>query len=400
MAAQTWPGGSCLRSQSFAYITKRCPRQLRALAGVVQASFLRPAILVMPYAWFHVRGPRENHVLKSLIIVNDKSSAPVELIMPVNLDKPQQWKADIIRSVDMYNDWFMKFAPKAFRTTRIQTTKDVESTLRSTDNMTNVQPALLRVHPEILPTLRMSACPPLAVDRLIGLARVSTNLVKCMELKKALPERMEPAEIDSQLAKISGTIEKMADPDIFVWLGRKDLATEAEIHRAATIVADRLCGAVANPIIRNAQEKRQLAAIKSWLEVHEYRQIARGDGTRFDEMAPGTFSFRMNVPVKLEGGRTTVNIPVDAVIMPKKAKRGRLPIFFEAKSAGDFTNTNKRRKEEAIKMAQLRSNYGIKVQFNLFLCGYFDSGYLGYEAAEGIDWVWEHRMDDLALFGF
>ncbi|MEE8514456.1 MAG: XamI family restriction endonuclease, partial [Gammaproteobacteria bacterium] len=43
--------------------------------------------------------------------------------------------------------------------------------------------------------------------------------------------------------------------------------------------------------------------------------------------------------------------------------------------------------------------YGRKVQFNLFLCGYFDSGYLGYEAAEGIDWVWEHRIDDLALFG-
>jgi hypothetical protein len=35
----------------------------------------------------------------------------------------------------------------------------------------------------------------------------------------------------------------------------------------------------------------------------------------------------------------------------------------------------------------------------LFLCGYFGSDYLGYEAAEGIDWVWEHRMDDLAKIG-
>ena len=31
--------------------------------------------------------------------------------------------------------------------------------------------------------------------------------------------------------------------------------------------------------------------------------------------------------------------------------------------------------------------------------GYFDSGYLGYEAAEGIDWVWEHRIDDFEDFG-
>lgn len=319
--------------------------------------------------------------------------------MPVNLNKPQQWKADIIRSVDMYNDWFMNFAPEAFRTTRTQTTRDVESTLDSTDSFTNVRPALIKAHPEILPTLRMSACPPLAVDRLIDLAGVPSNLVKRLELKKSLPERTPATEVDSQLAKISGIIERMADPDIFVWLRRKEPPTREEVRRAATIVADRLCGAVSSPIIRNAQEKRQLAAIKAWLEARGYEQISHGDGTRFDQMTPGTFGFRMNVPVKLEGGRTTVNIPVDAVIMPKKSRRGRLPLFFEAKSAGDFTNTNKRRKEEALKMSQLRGNYGNRVQFNLFLCGYFDSGYLGYEAAEEIDWVWEHRISDLALFG-
>jgi len=74
-------------------------------------------------------------------------------------------------------------------------------------------------------------------------------------------------------------------------------------------------------------------------------------------------------------------------------------MLIEAKSAGDFTNTNKRRKEEAVKISQLRRTYGPRVQFILFLCGYFDSGYLGYEAAEGIDWVWEHRIDDLKKFG-
>lgn len=317
--------------------------------------------------------------------------------MPVNLDKPQNWKADIAKSVDMYNDWFMQFAPKAFRETRIETTKTVEATLHATDNLTNIKPAILRQHPQALSTLRMSTCPPIAVDRLIGLAGVSPSLVKTMELDHKLPPRMSAAALNVDLEKIGTIIEKMADPDIFVWLGRGTPATETEIHRAATIVADRLCGAVANPIIRNAQEKRQLAAIKAWLEARQYRQVPVG--TRFDAMPPGTFSFRMNVPVKLEGGVTTINIPVDAVIKPLKSAPDELPIFIEAKSAGDFTNTNKRRKEEAVKMAQLRSNYGGQVRFNLFLCGYFDSGYLGYEAAEGIDWVWEHRIDDLAEFG-
>lgn len=318
---------------------------------------------------------------------------------PVNLDKPQQWKGDIAASVDMYNDWFMRFAPEAFRSTRIQTTKDVEAALLVTAQLTDIKPTVLRQHPEILPTLRMSTCPPIAVDRLIGLAGVTPSFIKTIEDKKSLPPRMADSEADAQLAKIAAIIGHMTDPDIFVWLGRSEPASAEETHRAATIVADRLCGAVANPIIRNAQEKRQLAAIKSWLEARGYKQLPVGDSTKFDAMPPGTFSFRMNVPVKLEGGQRSVNIPVDAVIMSKTANPDDLPIFLEAKSAGDFTNVNKRRKEEAAKMGQLRNTYGSRVRFNLFLCGYFDSGYLGYEAAEGIDWVWEHRINDLAQFG-
>jgi type II restriction enzyme len=299
--------------------------------------------------------------------------------MAVNIDKPTRWKADIAKSVDMYNDWFMKFAPVAFRTTRMKTTIDVQASLHSTNNFINLGPEIIRSHPQILPTLRMSTCPPLAVDRLIGLAGVSANLVKRMELKKKLTANSTSPAVNADLAKIAAIIVKLADPDIFVWLGRKEPPTESEIHRAATIIADRLCGAVANPIIRNAQEKRQLAAIKAWLEARGYKQL-QNDGTKFDVMPPGTFAFRMNVPVKLEGGKHTVNIPIDAAIMPKSAKKESFPILFEAKSAGDFTNTNKRRKEEAIKMGQLRRNYGKKARFNLFLCGYFDSGYLGYEA--------------------
>ena len=318
--------------------------------------------------------------------------------MGVNRDKPDRWKEDIIKSVDMYNDWFMNFAPDAFRKTRIQTTKDVEATLKATNNLADIRPEILREHPEALPTMRMSTCPPIAVDRLIGLAKVSKSMVMRIEKERKLPVRMSDAQLDEELTKIGDIIEKMADPDIFVWLGRTEPATETEIHRAATIVADRLCGAVANPIIRNAQEQRQLAAIAAWLEARDYRQIEAGERAVFDEMRPGTFSFRLNVPVQLEGGQS-INISVDAAIMPKGARQGELPMLIEAKSAGDFTNVNKRRKEEAVKMAQLRSTYGNEVRFNLFLCGYFDSGYLGYEAAEGIDWVWEHRIDDLAGFG-
>ena len=319
--------------------------------------------------------------------------------MAVNRDKPDRWKRDIAQSVDMYNDWFMRFAPKAYRTTRVQTTKDVEATLKSTENLTNVGVELLRANPSVLPSLRMSTCPPLAVDRLIGLAGVSGNLVKVMERDNRLPPRMSRRETDKDLEKIGKIIEKMADPDVFVWLERGDDPSDQELYRAATIVADRLCGAVANPIVRNAQEKRQLAAIGKWLNALGYKHLPAGEGTKYDDMEPGTFSYRLNVPVEQDGTAKIVNIPVDAVVMPKAAKADDLPLLIEAKSAGDFTNVNKRRKEEAAKMSLLRRTYGDEVRYILFLCGYFDSGYLGYEAAEGIDWVWEHRINDLGEFG-
>lgn len=316
---------------------------------------------------------------------------------PVNRDKVDQWKADVVESVDLYNSWFMEFAPKAFRETRIETTKQVEADLKRTQNLTDISPDLLIEHPDVVQMLRMTTCPPIARDRLTGLAGLNASLLSSMEDKKQIPPRMAKAVVRQEMEKIGTIIEKLADPDIFVWLNRDEAPTEAEVHRAATIVADRLCGAVTNPIIRNAQEQRQLAIINAWLQERGYSRLDAGSGIGFRDMPPGTFSFRMNVPVYKEDGKK-VNLPVDAVIMRKNAKPGDMPLLIEAKSAGDFTNVNKRRKEEAQKMHQLLAAYGADVEFALFLCGYFDTGYLGYEAAEGIDWVWEHRVDDLAEF--
>jgi len=320
--------------------------------------------------------------------------------MSVNNNNPSQWKSDIAKSVDLYNSWFMEFAPKAFRETRITTAKQVQNALKYTNNLSDLSPELLKEHPEVLPILRMSTCPPVARDRLVGLSGISKNLVISMEDKDSprMPQRMPQEKLDADLMKICEIIRKMADPDIFVWLGRSSNPTEQEISRAATIVADRLCGAVTDPIIRNAQEKRQLSLIAEWLKVKGYHEVKN---PKFDKMAAGTFSFRTNIPIVRDGfdEQVKVNIPIDVMIMPFSASSDEMPTLIEAKSAGDFTNVNKRRKEEAQKMSQLRYTYGSKIRLVLFLCGYFDSGYLGYEAAEGIDWIWEHRIDDMQLFG-
>ncbi len=313
----------------------------------------------------------------------------------INADKPYLWKADIAASVDQFNRWFMQFAPIAFRSTRVETTEEVKSALLTTADLRNVNPATLKQTPGALPTLRMCTAPPLAVDRLVGLSGASKSLIGSMEEGK-LASRMKAELLDENLTKVCRVLVKLLDRDIFPWLDAGKTPTEHERDRASTIIADRRCSAVANPIVRNAQEKRQLKMIGEWLGARGYQKKAHPVGKPLTEMEPGTYAFRMNLPV---GKALKVNIPVDVVIQPKKSRRHRLPTLIEAKSAGDFTNTNKRRKEEATKIHQLQATYGTKVPFVLFLCGYFGSDYLGYEAAEGLDWVCEHRIDDLTKLG-
>ncbi len=317
--------------------------------------------------------------------------------MGVNLDKPGRWKPDIARSVDLYNDWFMKFAPKAYRESRARTAREVEATLKATDNLRNVKPEILRENPAVLPTLRMATCPPLARDRLSGLSRVPRTIVNRLDKEHKLPARMAASALNGQLRKIGAVIEKLAGHDLCSWLERGAVPTAAELERASTVIADRLCGATADPIIRNAQEARQLKLIGQWLNERGYRPAPAGRGVKFETLPAGSCAFRLNVPA--DEGERRINIPVDVAIKPKTASARDCPICIAAKSAGDFANVNKRRKEEAQKMSQLRRTYGDRVQYLLFLCGYVDSGYLGYEASEGIDWVWEHRTDDLAEFG-
>ena len=313
----------------------------------------------------------------------------------INNNQPHIWKADTRASVDFYNNWFMRFAPQAFRESRIDATKMVEQSFKDTDFLNDITAISLKANPSMLPVLRMSTCPPLAVDRLVGLADVPKGIVDTIE-KKA---KLAPGTTAAHLDQIIGIIDRLLDRDIFPWLTAKTLPNPTDAHRAATIVADRYCGALTNPIIRNAQEERQLKYVENWLMARGYTKLSHVKGATMHTMPPGTFSFRMVVPVQQAGSIKDINIPVDAVIKPLTAKPDDLPLLIEAKSAGDFTNTNKRRKEEAVKIIQLKHTYGPTVRFVLFLCGYFDAPYLGYSAAEGIDWVWEHRIDDFAKMG-
>ena len=137
--------------------------------------------------------------------------------MSLNRNNTDLWKSDISKSVDFYNEWFLAFAPKTYRETRLQTTKEVESALNKTNNLLDLTPYLLSQNPSILPMLRMSTCPPIARDRLIGLAYTSPNLVKAMEMGR-IPNQMNIETLYQELIKICNILIRLIDPDIFIWL--------------------------------------------------------------------------------------------------------------------------------------------------------------------------------------
>src|SRR5262249_18116496 len=135
--------------------------------------------------------------------------------MAINADKPHLWKADIAASVDLFNQWFLLFAPKAYRDSRAAAAVHVQEGIRLTRDLTALTPDVLKRPPGVLQSLRLSPCPPLARDRLIGLAETSKNLVKVMEEKKAIPKRMPPAALEKNLSRIADTIARRLDVDIF-----------------------------------------------------------------------------------------------------------------------------------------------------------------------------------------
>jgi hypothetical protein len=239
----------------------------------------------------------------------------------------------------------------------------------------------------------MAVSPPMARDRLIGFAGVNKNLVETMEREGILPARLPDA--DSALRTICEFIGPLLDPGLFPWREEDRDPTDVERDKALLVLGERLARAFYDPVLRNAQEARQKVELRSFLESNGFKE---SPAVAF-ELEPGTFGMGRNVPVVRADGQAQ-NLPVDCVAAPLDQN---LPLAcIELKSAGDFTNVNKRRKEESDKHEALRRTHADKVVFLLQLFGYFDRGYLGFEASAGIDWVWDHRLEDFApyLFGF
>ena len=312
-------------------------------------------------------------------------------LFKVNADKPHLWKADIAASVDQFNQWFMRFAPQAFRSTRVKTTEHVKAALVATRNLRALDAATLKANPSSLPTLRMCTAPPLAVDRLIGLVDASKNLVGRLEEGK-LPTKLKDDGLDVELTKICRILTKLLDRDIFPWLDAGKDPTEHERDRASTIVADRLCSAVAKDSVRSTRKSRQQSVVAVLLDSLGYREARTISDADRSNNEPGTYAFDISLPLAM--GRDSV-LPIDVLVISMDRQASGTPVLLDLGSSLDVREASLSVARAVKKRTALEMTYGESLRYALMLGGAYEAGCLGTLAAEGLDWVWQHRIEEL-----
>lgn len=305
----------------------------------------------------------------------------------INANRPQLWKTDIAASVDQFNQWFMRFAPEAFRSTRFTTTEHVKTALLATRDLRSLDTATLKTNPGALPTLRMCTAPPLAVDRLVGLSGANKSLIGCMEEGK-LSSRMKAELLDENLSKVSRVLLKLLDRDIFPWLDAGTVPTDHERDRASTIVADRLCSAVAQNLLKIIRRQHQLRNLRSILDSMGYRRVIDPNDAGLNGKSG---SYRENVSVPLAMGRDAL-LPTDVIVQPTRLSK---PVILQIESFWNHHDGARRMRRAVKKYRAFRRTYGSSFSFILFLGGIVDVGALGRIAAESLDWVWQHRIGQL-----
>ena len=186
------------------------------------------------------------------------------------------WKEDSIHSVDFYNQWFMESAPEAYRVARAGVVSRVILTLKGLNYLYGINLNRVIDNPQFLSVLRACTAPPIAVDRLAGLSGTTKTLIKTLE-KGKLPSRMDKSAIEESVARILNIVNRLLDFEIFPWLRNGNTPSAQMLNRSSAIIADRISGTLADPMIRNSQEARQFKAIDEFLQNLGYIKVNSND---------------------------------------------------------------------------------------------------------------------------
>jgi hypothetical protein len=232
----------------------------------------------------------------------------------------------------------------------------------------------------------------------IGTSQMATFLETTTNFLESVEAGRKSAETIADAAE--EILTKELDQSISRWVLEGTTPDTDSFNRSLWIAADRILRRSTSTDLRYKHEPRQLDKLEAFLISEGYRAIE--SSTIRDprvSMQPGTYAFRVGIE-----GLTSEGLPlmqtVDALIKPISESVNLLPIFLEAKSMTDEVNPNKRQKEEAQKVESARRRWQTpdeKLNFILLLGGTVPKRYLQVEAGSDLDWIWEHRVEDLKL---
>jgi hypothetical protein len=306
----------------------------------------------------------------------------------INAHRPQLWRPDLTAAALTHRRWLLEQGQLAYRQAREDAVLEVESFLSRSEELRVLAPGLLLEAPALLTTMRMSTAPTLARERLAVLAQTERSVITALE-RGRLPARISGSELDRSLERICDVVTAFLDPDLFPWVLPGRAPSDVERARASLVVADRRCDAVADQILRQAQRTHQQQLLSSWLCERGYRPVSAVDPD-LTSLSPGSFYLGQ---VTVSGPLAAGGMRADAVIQPLRARTAKTVVI-----KGSVNPESARADRYPFGPTRIgREDPDLRLL--LLLGGSADDAYLRAKAAEGMDWIWEHRVEDLTLAG-
>ncbi len=305
----------------------------------------------------------------------------------MNATSSEKWENDRIVAKEEIIDWLA--ITTSTKNSRSLVENQISDLLNELSILKSVEKAIVK-NPQILTSLRS------LTRRDIGTSQIATFLGVGTSMYEAIERAEKP--VAPILSNIVSLLQKELDESLAPWIVENRSPTKDEMNRSVIVAADRILKRSTSTELRYKHEPRQLDKLKRYLDSKGYNEVnGTGISNPRKDMKSGSYAFRVNIDgLTIDG--VTLKQNVDTLIMPFSKSSDVLPIFLEAKSMTDEVNPNKRQKEEAQKVDNVRRKWQGKnerLNFVLLLGGTVPRRYLEVEAGSGLDWIWEHRISDL-----
>lgn len=127
-----------------------------------------------------------------------------------------------------------------------------------------------------------------------------------------------------------------------------------------------------------------------------YREASQLRDADMCNNQPGTYAIDVSLPFAMAEDAI---LPVSVHVRPHSTQGGWKSLLLDVGSAQDAREALSDRARFIQKRRAIEMTYGESVRYVLMLGGTYDAGCFGMLAAEGIDWVWQHRVGDLEQLG-